>query len=109
MVTLIFKRFVAIFSVISIGVGATLFLDQKHASSIPKYKSNAWIEKIREYEREQKITQPGDVLNSAIEDLDINYGRNGSAEQEELLQLSCNGDSEGLRRRHDRCSYRFGF
>ena len=108
MVTLIFKRFVAIFSVIGIGVGGALFLDQKHASSIPKYKSNAWIEKIREYEREQKITQPGDVLNSAIEDLDINYGRNGSAEQEELLQLSCNGDSEGLRRRHDRCAYRFG-
>ena len=108
MVTLISKRLVAIFSVISIGVGGALFLDQKHASSIPKYKSNAWIEKIREYEREQKITQPGDVLNSAIEDLDINYGSNGSAEQEELLQLSCNGDSEGLRRRHDRCSYRFG-
>ena len=66
MVTLIFKRFVAIFSVIGIGVGGALFLDQKHASSIPKYKSNAWIEKIREYEREQKITQPGDVLNLSL-------------------------------------------
>ena len=64
------------------------------------------IENIRRYSFERDSTLPVDSINKALQE--INYGRNGSAEQEELLQLSCNGDSEGFRRRHDRCSYRFG-
>ena len=68
-----------------------------------------WVDEFKEWERRQNSTSPIDSLNNALTDMEIDYGSNGSTEQEELLQLSCNGDSEGLRRRHDRCSHRFRF
>ena len=66
--------------------------------------SGEWIQQIREYESKQNRPPIEDVINSSLED--FNDGCNGSTEQEELLQLPCDEDQEGLRRRYDRCNNR---
>mgnify|MGYP001334554949 FL=1 len=66
--------------------------------------SGEWIQRIREHEAQQDRAPIEDVINSSLED--FNDGCNGSTEQEELLQLPCYEDQEGLRRRYDRCNNR---
>jgi len=66
--------------------------------------SGEWIQQIREHESKQNRPPIEDVINSSLED--FNDGCNGSTEQEELLQLPCDEDQEGLRRRYDRCNNR---
>ena len=48
------------------------------------------IEYIKAGEREKKMTDPSDAINSAL--AEYNYGSNDTTEQEELLQLQSNGD-----------------
>ena len=48
------------------------------------------IEYIKQGQREKKMTDPTDAINSAL--MEFNNGSNGSTEQEELLQLSGDGD-----------------
>ena len=48
------------------------------------------IEYIKQGEREKKMTDPADAINSAL--MEFNNGINGSTEQKELLQLSGDGD-----------------
>jgi hypothetical protein len=48
------------------------------------------IEYIKAGEREKKMTDPSDAINSAL--AEFNYGSNGSTESEELLQLPSNGN-----------------
>ena len=48
------------------------------------------IEYIKAGQREKKMTDPSDAINSAL--AEFNYGSNGSTESEELLQLPSNGD-----------------
>ena len=44
------------------------------------------IEYIKAGEREKKMTDPSDAINSALDDfMEAQYGRDGSAKQEELL------------------------
>ena len=50
------------------------------------------LEYIKEYQIEQKKTQPDDAINTAIESWEDDYGSYDTTEQEELLQLSSNGD-----------------
>ena len=45
------------------------------------------VQKMREHQSEQNQTPAEDSINSAIEDMEIDYGRDGSTESEELLQL----------------------
>ena len=66
--------------------------------------SGEWIQKIRDHESQQNRPPIEDVINSSLED--FNDGCNGSTKQEELLQLPCDKDQEGLRRGHDRCDNR---
>ena len=51
-----------------------------------------WIEKIRDWESQQDRMSIDEMLNSALEDMEFDYGSNDPTEQEELLQLSSNGD-----------------
>ncbi len=51
---------------------------------------NQMIQEMRNWEAEQTRTDPSDSINSAIEDLEIDYGSDGSTKQEELLQLPSN-------------------
>ena len=48
------------------------------------------IEYIKAGEREKKMTDPSDAINSAL--AEYNYGSNDTTEQEELLQLQSHGD-----------------
>ena len=50
------------------------------------------LEYIKEYQIEQKKTQPDDAINTAIESWEDDYGSYDTTEQEELLQLSSDGD-----------------
>ena len=48
------------------------------------------IEYIKAGQREKKMTDPADAINSAL--AEFNYGSNDTTKQEELLQLQSNGD-----------------
>ena len=48
------------------------------------------IEYIKAGQREKKMTDPTDAINSEL--AEFNNGSNGSTESEELLQLPSNGD-----------------
>ena len=51
------------------------------------------LEYIKEYQIEQKKTQPDDAINTAIESfMEIDHGSDGTTKQEELLQLSSDRD-----------------
>jgi len=69
---------------------------------------NQMIQDVRNWEAEQNRTPAEESINSAIEDLweDTEDGSDGSTEQEELLQLPSDKDSESIRRGYDRCSDR---
>ena len=64
------------------------------------------VQKMREHQSEQNRTPAEDSINSAIEDMEIDYGSNDPTTKEELLQLPSDGDSESTGRRYDRCSDR---
>ena len=64
------------------------------------------VQKMREHQSEQNQTPAEDSINSAIEDMEIDYGSDGSTEQEELLQLPSDKDRQSFRRGYDRCSDR---
>ena len=51
-----------------------------------------WIQKMREWEAQKNRSSVEDMLNNALEDMEIDYGSNDPTEQEELLQLSSDGD-----------------
>ena len=48
------------------------------------------IEYIKAGQREKKMTDPSDAINSAL--AEFNNGSNGTSKSEELLQLPSNGD-----------------
>ena len=50
------------------------------------------IEAIRKQQAEENRNSIDEMLNSALEDMEIDYGSNGSTESEELLQLPSNED-----------------
>ena len=51
-----------------------------------------WLQKMRDWESLQNRTPIDEMLNSALEDLEIDYGSNDPTEQEELLQFPSDGD-----------------
>ena len=55
------------------------------------------VQKMREHQSEQNRTPAEDSINSAIEDMEIDYGSDGSTEQEELLQLQSDKDRQSFR------------
>jgi len=56
------------------------------------FPTGEWIQKMRDHESRIKRTPVEDSINSALEDMEIDYGSNGSTESEELLQLPSNPD-----------------
>ena len=51
-----------------------------------------WIQQMRDWEARKNRPSIEDMLNNALEDMEIDYGSNDPTEQEELLQLSSDGD-----------------
>ena len=56
------------------------------------FPTGEWIEKIRDWESQQDRMSIDEMLNSALEDMEYDYGSDGSTKQEELLQLPSDGD-----------------
>ena len=68
-------------------IGAGYFAPKAEAHMGHDFPTGEWIEKIREHESRQTRTPAEDSINSALEDMEFDYGSNGSTEQEELLQF----------------------
>ncbi len=51
-----------------------------------------WIQKMREWEAQKNRSSVEDMLNNALEDMEIDYGSDDPTKQKELLQLSSDGD-----------------
>ena len=86
-------------------IGAGYFAPKADASPI----AGEWIERLRDYKAEQTRTSPEESINRSLDLWEEEDGSDGSAEQEELLQLPSNGDSQGSGRGHDRCDHRSWF
>ena len=61
--------------------------------------ANEWINKMRQWELEQKRTDPEFDINSAL--AEYFNGSDDPTEQEELLQFPSNGDQQSIRWRYD--------
>ena len=64
------------------------------------------IQAIREEEAKKNRNSIDEMLNSALEDMEIDYGSNDTPVTQELLQLPSDKDSESIGRGYDRCSDR---
>ena len=64
-------------------IGAGYFAPKAEAAPT----AGEMIERMREWKSEQTRTSPEDSLNSALADLEIDYGSDDPAEPEVLLQL----------------------
>ena len=73
-------------------IGAGYFVPKAEAHMGHSFPTGEWIEKIRDWESQQDRMSIDEMLNSALEDMEIDYGSNGSTESEELLQLPSNED-----------------
>ena len=59
------------------------------------------IEAIRNEEAKKNRTSIDEMLNSALEDMEIDYGSDDPTEQEELLQLPSDKDRQSFRWGHN--------
>jgi len=82
-------------------IGAGYFAPKADAHMGHSFPTGEWIEKIRDWESQQDRMSIDEMLNSALEDMEDNNGSNGSTEQEELLQLPSDGDSQSIGWRYD--------
>ena len=75
---------------------------QPYPGMLPDSSANAnvWIQKMRNWEAEQRRTDPEFDINSALAEY-FNNGGTDTTEQEELLQLSGNGDQQSIGWRYD--------
>ena len=64
---------------------------------------NQMIQDMRNWEAEQTRTPAEESINKSLDLWEEEDGSDGSTEQEELLQLPSDKDSESIRRRYDRC------
>ena len=84
-------------------IGAGYFAPKAEAN----WSAGEWIQRIRDYEAEQTRPSLDESINNALEELEWeNDGSNGTAEQEELLQLPSDGDKPSTGRGYDRCHHR---
>ena len=113
------EKVVAIVSAIGIGaggiVGTTAFApkadafpqhlepqtQQPYPGMLPDSAANAnvWIQKMKNWEAEQRRTDPEFDINNAL--AEFFNGSDDPTEQEELLQLQSNGDKQSIGWRYD--------
>ena len=73
-------------------IGAGYFAPKAEAHMGHSFPTNEWIQKIRDHESKKKRTNPEDSINSALEDMEIDYGSDDPTVEEELLQLPSDGN-----------------
>ena len=114
------EKVVAIVSAVGIGaggiIGSTAFAPK--ADAYPQYLeprtqepypgmlsgpaagANEWIQRMKDWELEQKLKDDDFNINSALAEY-FNNGGDDTTEQEELLQLPGNGDQQSIGWRYD--------
>ena len=78
-------------------IGAGYFAPDAEAHMGHSFPTGEWIQKMRDHESRIKRTPVDEMLNNALEDMEFDYGSDGSTKQEVLLQLSSDGDQQGFR------------
>ena len=73
-------------------IGAGYFAPKAEAHMGHSFPTGEWIEKIRDWESQQDRMSIDEMLNSALDSMEYDYGSDGSTEQEVLLQLPSDGD-----------------
>ena len=73
-------------------IGAGYFAPKAEAHMGHSFPTGEWIEKIRDWESQQDRMSIDEMLNSALEDMEFDYGSNDPTESEELLQLPSDRD-----------------
>ena len=73
-------------------IGAGYFAPKAEAHMGHSFPTGEWIEKIRDWESQQDRMSIDEMLNSALEDMEFDYGSDDPTKQEELLQLSSSED-----------------
>ena len=73
-------------------IGAGSFAPKAEAHMGHSFPTDGWIQKMRDWKSQQDRMSIDEMLNSALEDMEFDYGSDDPTEQEELLQLSSNGD-----------------
>ena len=82
-------------------IGAGYFAPDAEAHMGHSFPTGEWIQKMRDHESRIKRTPVDEMLNNALEDMEFDYGSDGSTKQEVLLQLSSDGDQQSFRWGHD--------
>ena len=65
------------------------------------FNANTMIERMREWDAEKTRTNPEDVLNNALADLDWYDGSDDATEQKVMLQFSSDFDRQSVGWRYD--------
>ena len=78
-------------------IGAGYFAPNADASPT----AGEWMERLRDYEAEKTRTDPEESINRSLDLWEEEDGSNDPTEQEELLQLPSDKDSESTGRRYD--------
>ena len=73
-------------------IGAGYFAPKVEAHMGHSFPTGEWIEKIRDWESQQDRMSIDEMLNSALEDMEFDYGSDDPTKQEVLLQLPSDGD-----------------
>ena len=73
-------------------IGAGAFAPRAEAREMERWTPGSVIQRMRDWKSEQTRTPVEDSINNALANLEIDYGSDDPAEQEELLQLSSNED-----------------
>ena len=71
-------------------IGAGYFAPKAEAHMGHSFPTDQWIQKIRDHESKVNRTPIEDMINNTLTEYE--YGSNDPTEQEELLQLSSDGD-----------------
>ena len=66
----------------------------------PAAGANEWMQKMRQWELEQSMTDPEFDINNALAEF-FNNGGTDTTEQEELLQFPGDGDQQSIGWRYD--------
>ena len=82
-------------------IGAGYFAPSAEAHMGHSFPTDGWIQKMRDWQSQQDRMSIDEMLNSALEDMEIDYGSDGSTEQKELLQLQSDKDRQSFRWGHD--------
>ena len=73
-------------------IGAGYFAPKAEAHMGHSFPTGEWIQKLRDWESQQDRMSIDEMLNSALEDMEYDYGSDDPTKQEELLQLPSDGD-----------------